>query len=391
MYNIRDYLKWRGDLSFEQDGFNEVDNLILSTLAYIEFDGVVPFDATSDRVQLKEIADQVYAAIDMDAPRAKNPFFTQIPMLFLEAAATKRFGGLELSFYINRIDLEHSEQFSAMVFSINDNLHYIAFRGTDDMLVGWKEDFQMSFMDEVQAQKDAVAYVKYIIEALKGNLYLGGHSKGGNLAVYAAVSLEEANDRMIAIYNNDGPGFQEKFLESSGYHEVLPKIHTIIPNTSVVGMMMEHLEEYVVVNSNQKGIYGHNAFSWEVLGNHFVNRQGLKKSSIILNRALRQWLSKITVEERASFVEVLFEILYASGLVTVSGIASDKFTAANGMLKAYKTMEPDAKKMMRRLISLLIEEGQKVFISSLGEDIGSLRIGNKHVANKKIKGYITLK
>ncbi len=391
MYNILDYLKWRGDLSFAQDGLNEVDNLILSTLAYIEFDTIVPFEKKSERILLSQIAGMAYDAIDFDAPRAKNQFFIQITRLLVEAAATKRFGSLELSRYINRIDQDNSEQFSAIVFSINDHLHYIAFRGTDDLLVGWKEDFQMSFMDEVQAQKDAVAYVKYIIETLKGSIYLGGHSKGGNLAVYAAASINEEYNRIIAVYNNDGPGFQDKFLESSGYHRMLPKIHTIVPKSSVVGILMEHLEDYVIVNSNQKGIGGHSSFSWEVMGNHFVYKPGLMKSSIILNRTLRQWLNKISVEEREAFVEVLFEILYASGLVTVSGIAKDKLSAANHMLKAFKNIQPDTKKMMKRLIYLFIEEGQKVLFSSLEEDINGIKIGNKRIMNRQMKGYITLR
>ncbi len=391
MYNILDYLKWRGDLSFAQDGLNEVDNLILSTLAYIEFDGIVPFEKKSERMLLSEIAEQAYSAIDFDAPRGKNQFFLQITRLLTEAAATKRFGSLELSRYINRIDLDNSEQFSAVVFSINDHLHYIAFRGTDDLLVGWKEDFQMSFMDEVQAQKDAVAYVRHIMKSLKGSIYLGGHSKGGNLAVYTAASIKEAYKRILAVYNNDGPGFQDKFLESPGYHYMLPKIHTIVPKSSVVGILMEHLEDYVIVNSNQKGIGGHSSFAWEVIGNHFVYKPGLMKSSMILNRTLRQWLSKIAVEERAAFVEELFEIFYASGLVAVSGISEDKLSAANNMLKAYKNMKPEAKRMMKRLIYLFIEEGHKVFFSSLEEDIGSLRIGNKRVINQQLKGYITLK
>lgn len=391
MYNILDYLKWRGDLSFTQDGLNEVDNLILSTLAYIEFDGIVPFEKSSERILLSDIADQAYAAIDFNAPRAKNQFFLQITRLLTEAAVTKRFGSLRLSRYINRIDLENSEQFSAIVFSINDYLHYIAFRGTDDMLVGWKEDFQMSFMDEVQAQKDAVAYVRRIIPSLEGRFYLGGHSKGGNLAVYTAVTMQEAHERIIAVYNNDGPGFQDKFLESPGYHQMLPKIHTIVPNTSVVGILMEHLEDYVVVNSSQKGIGGHSSFAWEVIGNHFVHKPGLLRSSIILNRTIRQWLNKITVEERAAFVEELFEIVYSSGLVTVSGISVDKLSAANLMLKAYKNMKPEAKKMMKRLIHLFIEEGQKVFISSLEEDFGGRKTGNRRSTNHQLKRYISLK
>ncbi len=392
MNNIMNYLDWRGDLSFAQDPFNEVDNLILSALSYIDYDGIVPFHLQEGSVVLSEIAQAAYDEIDFEAPSTKNPFFEDIPDLLLKAAATNRFGSLKLSCYINRLNYDDSEQFSAVVFTIHDQLHYIAFRGTDDNLVGWKEDFQMSFMDEVQAQKDAVEYTRYLLKDLEGELYLGGHSKGGNLAVYVAASVNEIQPRVLAVYSNDGPGFQENFLKSEGYHEILPKIHTFIPKSSVVGMLMEHLEDYVVVNSNQKGIMQHNAFSWEVLGKQFVYEAGVKKSSIILNQALRQWLNKITPEERAVFVEGLFEILYASGMNTISDITSEKRTAVNGMIKAYKNMSPETKKFIKKLIYIFIEEGQKILRQSIEDEIANGRLQiEESITKGKGKGYIKLK
>lgn len=391
MNNIMDYLDWRGDLSFEQDPPNEVDSLILSTLSYIEYDGIVPFQEQDTGVLLSVIARQAYDAIDFTAPRCKDPFFEYIPDLLLKAAETKRFGGLTLSYFINRLNYDNSEQFSAIVFSIHDQLHYIAFRGTDDNLIGWKEDFMMSFLDEVQAQRDAVEYTRYLLTKLKGDFYLGGHSKGGNLAVYAAASCEEVKDRLIAVYNNDGPGFQEKFLESEGYRNVVSKIHTILPKSSVVGMLMEHLEDYRVVNSSQKGIMQHNALSWEVLGNHFVYKTGVNKSSIFLNQALRQWLDGITMEERAEFVTELFDVIDASGLGTVSSLSSEKRLAVNAMLKAYSNMSPETKGFMRKLIYKFIEEAQKVVMQSIE---GELHINrqqtDKTIVRRRGKAYIKL-
>ena len=391
MNSIMEYLDWRGDLSFEQDPLNEVDSLILSTLSYIEYDGFVPFDGNESGVLFAEVAGQTYDAIDLTAPRCKDPFFEYIPDLLLKAAGTRRYGGLRLSYYINRLNYDNSEQFSAIVFSLSDQLHYIAFRGTDDNLIGWKEDFMMSFLDEVQAQRDAVEYTKYIVSNLQGDIYLGGHSKGGNLAVYVAASLEEIQDRIIAVYNNDGPGFQEKFLESENYHNVVSKIHTMLPKSSVVGMLMEHLEDYMVVNSNQKGIMQHNALSWEVLGNHFVYKQVVSKSSIFLNQALRQWLNEISMEERATFVEELFSIIDASGLGTISGISSEKRLAVNAMIKAYSNMSPETKGFMKKLIYKFIDEGQKVVWQSIE---GELRIGKQQtepkLVRKRGKAYIKL-
>ncbi len=392
MNNIMKYLDWRGDLSFAQDPLNEVDNLILSTLSYIEYDGIVPFKIQEGSVVLSEIAQIAYDAIDFEDPHTKNPFFERIPELLLKAAGTNRFGSLRLSCYINRLNYDNSEQFSAVVFTIHEQLHYIAFRGTDDNLIGWKEDFQMSFMDEVQAQRDAVEYSRYLLKDLEGEIYLGGHSKGGNLAVYVAASLEELQHRLLAVYNNDGPGFQENFLKSQGYHNILPKIHTYIPKSSVIGMLMEHLEDYVVVNSNQKGIMQHNAFSWEVLGRHFVYKSVLERSSIFLNQALRQWLNQVTIEERAVFVEGLFEIIHASGLSTISGITSEKRIAVNGMIKAYNNMSPETKKFMNKLIFKFIEEGQKVLMQTIEEEINIGRLQmNGRVVRRRGKGYIKLK
>ncbi len=389
MNNIMDYLDWRGDLSFEIDPLNEVDSLILSTLTYIEFDSLVPFEAKEGQIMLSDIARQAYDAIDFSSPRCKNPFFEHIPELLLKAAATPRFGNLRLSYYINRLNVDNTEQFSAIVFSFNEKLNYIAFRGTDDNLIGWKEDFMMSFLDEVQAQRDAVEYTRFVLQYLEGDIYLGGHSKGGNLAVYVAVKVEEARNRILSVYNYDGPGFQEGFLESEGYHQMISAIHTILPKSSVVGMLMEHLEEYVVVNSNQKGILQHSAMSWEVLGKHFVYMPGVKKSSIFLNQALRQWLSGVTIEERATFVEELFNIINATGLNTVSSITAEKRLSINAMLRAYKDISPETKQFMKKLIYKFIEEGQKILIQSIEEEfIPSRPEFESPVVKRRGKSYI---
>jgi hypothetical protein len=249
----------------------------------------------------------------------------------------------------------------------------------------------MSFLDEVQAQRDAVEYTRFVLQYLEGEIFLGGHSKGGNLSVYVAAKIEEAQDRIIGIYNNDGPGFQERFMESEGYHRIVPIIHTILPKSSVVGMIMEHLEDYVVVNSNQKGIMQHNAMSWEVLGNHFVYMPGVKKSSIFLNQALRQWLSEITVEERATFVEELFDIINAAGLDTISSITAEKRIAVNAMIKAYKSMSPETKQFMKKLIYKFIEEGQKVLRQSIEEELNiSKQQLEGPVVKRRGKSYIRL-
>ncbi len=211
-----------------------------------------------------------------------------------------------------------------MVFSINSEEHFIAFRGTDDTLTGWKEDLQMSFMDEVQSQKQAVIYMNRIFESFAGNFYLGGHSKGGNLAVYAiSDATQNAGNRIIGIYNNDGPGFQANIIQSEGYKNILGKIRTLIPKSSVVGMMLERGEEYTVVSSCETGIRQHDAFSWEVRGTNFVCEKKLTKKSANLNITVRACLNKLSIEERSQFADALFDIIQSPGAKTVGELTKN--------------------------------------------------------------------
>jgi Protein of unknown function (DUF2974). len=224
MQNIFDYLNWRGDLSFARDSFNEVDNLVMSVLAYVEFDGIVPRETDRGAISLSKVAERLSKKMAQPSPLDNNPFFSQIPGLLIKTAQSIRYKNIKLSGYVNQIDYEQSKQFSAVVFSMNSNQHFIAFRGTDDTLIGWKEAFQMSFMHEVPSQKQAVIYMERIISSLAGDFYLGGHSKGGNLAIYAAThATENIQDRIIGVYNNDGPGFHINVIQRKGYKKYWTK------------------------------------------------------------------------------------------------------------------------------------------------------------------------
>jgi len=383
MQNIFDYMEWRGDLSFARDSFNEVDNLILSVLAYLQFDGIVPQESSRDSISLLKAAERFGKTMDKPSSIDRNPFFKQIPKLLSKAAQTTRYGDIQLSGYENQVDYKQSKQFSAVVFSINSKQHYIAFRGTDDTLIGWKEDLQMSFMDEVQAQKQAVTYMNRIFSNLAGNFYLGGHSKGGNLAVYAAThATENIRDRIIGIYNNDGPGFQTNIIQSEGYQNVLGKISTFIPKSSIVGMLLEHVGEYKVVGSSETGIMQHDAFSWEVKGAKFVYEKGLTKESLNLNSTVRAWLNQLSLEERAQFVDALFDIIQATGAKTVGELAKEKLVMANTMIKAYKNMDTLTQLHLKKTIKIFFEESQKTLKKSITADIDLALSKKKWFYNK---------
>ncbi|MCL1886232.1 MAG: DUF2974 domain-containing protein [Dehalococcoidia bacterium] len=373
MQNIFDYLEWRGDLSFAQDGLNEIDNLIFSILAYLELDNIVPYEPCNKSITIKKLSSRNCEQLSKFSEIDYNPFLRQIPVLLHKTAQTARFGGIKLSRYVNVIDEACAEQFSAVVFSINPELHFIAFRGTDDTLVGWKENFRMSFLDEIPAQKHAVGYMINASACLRGNFYLGGHSKGGNLAVYAATHAgNNLRQRIIAAYNNDGPGFQSKVLNSDGYQSMFGKLHTLIPKSSVVGMLLEHAGDYKVISSNEIGIMQHNAFSWEVHGANFVREQGLTRSSLTLNHTVRLWLDQMTIEERSEFVDSLFDGIQATGARTVSDLTHDKLAIAFSMFKTYTHLDKQTRTHLRKAVELLFHESRKSLGTTLRNDWSNL-------------------
>ena len=269
MANILEYLDWRGDLTLLERPFNEVDNLILAEICYLDFSGFVPAGFQTQQVTLLDAASAYFAAHPETNMGVLVP--DQIPVLVEHAAKTARFSDVRLLGYVNRIDEETQTQFSALTMLLPDGSAYVAFRGTDDTIVGWKEDFNMAFTPEIPAQKYAAEYLRQVSGALPFRpLLVGGHSKGGNLAVYAAVFCgQDVQNRILAVYNNDGPGFYSSLLSLPEHKPVAGKITTLLPESSVVGMLLEHEEAYQVVRSTQVGLMQHDGFSWQVKGERF--------------------------------------------------------------------------------------------------------------------------
>lgn len=269
MANILEYLDWRGDLTLLERPFNEVDNLILAEICYLDFSGFVPAGFQTQQVTLLDAASAYFAAHPETNMGVLVP--DQIPVLVEHAAKTARFSDVRLLGYVNRIDEKTQTQFSALTMLLPDGSAYVAFRGTDDTIVGWKEDFNMAFTPEIPAQKYAAEYLRQVSGALPFRpLLVGGHSKGGNLAVYAAVFCgQDVQNRILAVYNNDGPGFYSSLLSLPEHKPVAGKITTLLPESSVVGMLLEHEEAYQVVRSTQVGLMQHDGFSWQVKGERF--------------------------------------------------------------------------------------------------------------------------
>lgn len=369
MSNILDYIDWRGDLTFKNDRFNEIDNLILSRVAYFYFDGVINSDeaitineAYNRFLNLKEENIRVLQKEDLD--------------LFPAVANSRRFGGLLLKKYINKRDLNEEKQFSAITVLLPDNTAYIAFRGTDNTLIGWKEDFNMSFMKSVPAQKDAKKYLNDVSKDTTGMLRIGGHSKGGNLAVYAAAFCDnDIKDRIIEVYNNDGPGFFEEIINTPNYQSILPKIHTYIPQSSIIGRILNHEEKFTIVKSTQVGIYQHDLYSWQLKGNKFVEMQEVTKESEFIDKTLKKMLKEVDEEQRKKFWMALYEILSSTKVETLAEIRENWFSNSKIFLDTYKNLDEESKKIINTTL--------KSLLSVAKENIKSEKNKTKEYKNRK--------
>ena len=305
MADIFDYLLWRGDLGMDAVPPNPVDTLILSELSYIGFEGLVPGDFLHP-VPLKVAAEAFLALPDReDRVRTKKD-----ADLIAACAQTERFGSLRLVFYRSELLPEQQSQFAAVTWLLPGGTAVITYRGTDLTLTGWKEDFNMSFQESVPAQEKALRYLEAFARVHPGPVCLAGHSKGGNLAVYAAARCQpELRERILFAHNHDGPGFHSAMMADPGYREALPKVRTFVPQSSVVGMLLEHEEPYTVIRSRQLSLLQHEPYSWEVLGGDFVRMAQIDENSRFLDRTIKTWLANTTMEERNAFVDAVYEVL----------------------------------------------------------------------------------
>lgn len=310
MTNMFDYLTWRGDLTFTQDAVNSVDALIFSTLSYIRYAGDLETNPAAE-VTLKAAAEELLSQENLE-----NRYRSKTDLELLRAAAdTLRFGNTRLCMYRDRLIPEQETQFAAMTFLLDDGTMFLAFRGTDYTLVGWKEDFNMSFRQVVPAQLLAEQYVREAGAEYFLPMRLGGHSKGGNLAVFAAArSSPMLQKRILEVYNHDGPGFTSYLMGDPGYLAMVPRIKTFVPQSSVIGMLLEHEEPYSVIRSTSHGVMQHDPYTWEVVGRSFIPVPEITQSSVFLDATIKTWYANMTDQERNNIVDVMYQILSTDGV-----------------------------------------------------------------------------
>ncbi len=372
MANMMDYLDWRGDITLEVSPFNEVDALILAELSFVDFEGIVPPPEIGRGIALHEAAELYFSRRGGQDDDMGVLVPGTIVKMLRKLMHSARFGNMLLNGYAALLDDAIEQQFAALTIDLGNGSVYVSFRGTDDTLVGWKEDLNMGFLDEIPSQRQAVNYLTRMARQYGDRtLRIGGHSKGGNLAVYSAAKAPaEVQERIIAVHNNDGPGFAWPISETPGHRRIASRIRTILPQTSVVGMLLEHEKDYQVVYSTYEGIYQHNGFSWEVKGTQFVHLDDFSREGKLVDEALDKWAASLSAQQREALADALYSVFTATGAKTLSELNEEKLRSAAAMLKTYKNLDRETRRMMNEAFKLLLRLGTRGFVQDAQEESG---------------------
>lgn len=364
MGNSIDYLIQYGKYDFTEKPFNDVDNLILCQLSYLKFEVMVP-ELGKRRKNMK--------LMDIFTHPLREKLFTderyEIPNrgLFEAAAFSKRFQNMSINYISCQIDVDKQLQFAAMTFFLENDITYVAFRGTDETIIGWKEDFNMAFISPVPSQLLSVEYLDRVGKKIPGSFMIGGHSKGGNLAVYSAMKCsDEVRKRILRIYTNDGPGFVKDIFSSDDFEMVRERITKIVPQSSMIGMLLQHQEEYQVIESSGKGGMGqHDPYTWEVREGSFVHKQDLTYGRKLFNEKLNSWVEELDEEQRSVFVETLYKIILVTEAETLMDLTDEWKENSMKMINAVKDVDTDTRKMLTKIIGAMftVKKRKKVKIA----------------------------
>ena len=353
MSTIFDYLKEVTYDSIYDRPFKELDVLALTELTYLPFGHIVPQgDTTGIPVRLSDAMELINRTTDFIVSN-------QHLQLVDELATSKRFKNIKLLNYVDEYDPDVQKQFAAMTYRLSLDTYLVVFRGTDDTLIGWKEDFHMTYMDHVPAQKRAASYLQHVMKEFpKGRFLVAGHSKGGNLATYACSYLPDSLfERVDAIYSYDAPGLNKAIIETEGYQRTSPNIRRFVPQGSIVGMMLEVPEPTTIVKSRAfGGFVQHDAFTWEIKDYSFVTVSETSPDSQQTDLTLKQWVRETSAEERKKFFDTFFGIFLDAGITSINDLTDLKQLAkAKEILQNAQDLDPTEREMLERLAKQLID------------------------------------
>ncbi len=358
MTNLHDYLSWRGDLLTADVPLNDVDHLILSELSYVNFGDVVPEWRQGKSVTIAEAADRLLA-FDPQEKKLDQTFYLwkDLRQLLSGLRASPRFAMMEISRPARVVDDE--TQFAAFCIRVAEDRYVIPFQGTDSSVIGWEEDLMLALDEAVPAQNAALEYLNAAAAELKGQFILSGHSKGGNLAVYAAAHADASVRRRVdKIYSFDGPGFTSNTLSLEGYRDIERKIVHIIPEYSLVGLLLTHTVNSVVIKSNSIGLLQHNGFTWQVKGGRFVQAKGLNEGSRKVGEIISNWLDQLDQEQRREFVTLLCKSLKRLNVERLEDIRLPALIRIPNVIRVMATIGLESKKEVIKALRQAIQGGR---------------------------------
>lgn len=372
MSNAIDYLDWRGDVPMDVSPFNEVDALIVCKLTSLDFTDIVPAEGSMALADAAACYFERYGDKDVRLGVLLAPGTVTMVKKLLQS---RRFEGVVIHDYINHVDDSNAEQFCALTASLPDGTRYVAFRGTDDTIAAWREDFNMSAHDAVPAQLDAAEYLHRAGWRFGGKLRVGGHSKGGNLSVFAAMTVpEELTERITDVYNFDGPGFRESVQDFPGYQRIRQKIRMFVPQHSIVGVLLHNDAPYEIIESNETGTAAHNGFTWQVLGTRFVRCDKFSLRTRVYREAIRDWAEKLDLQQRQDLINAVFDALESTGAKTLTDLTEQR--VRNALTAARDLLSDETE---RALFTESMELLARAYISSARKSLPVIR----HFVRKK--------
>ena len=368
MANINEYLLWRGDLPFSlKYCFNEIDSVILARFSYLIF----------NKIKMESFETIESVSIKMKDFENDEFLYNGDKELITNLGNSFRYKDLVVSDYINNNNRELEKQFGAITIHFPNNEMYISFIGTDSTILGWKEDFNMAFMENVPCQIAGKDYVQMIADKYPNKkIRIGGHSKGGNVAIYSGISARtDIKNRIIKIYNYDGPGFNKDIINKYGNDDIVSKIETYIPQDSVIGRLLNHKEKMTVILSNEKGILQHDIYSWQVLKDDLIHLNKNTEISEDIDKTLTDWLEETTNEQRKIVIDAVFELFYSTESNTFGEMSKNFSKNLPIILKKYGEIAKEDKDIIINMIKLIVstyisifKEREKMKLESIKND-----------------------
>jgi len=352
--NIVDYIKKYGNTDYSVEPFNNVDRLILSQMSYLKFDGLVPYAYKGD---MEPVLISDMAKMENVCDLFQDERYAKQNMAFFEAlAGYRRFSGIGLNYYVNIRDTQWEIQFSAITAFLPTGQVHVIFRGTDESIIGWKEDLNMAFMTPIPAQEKAVEYVNFVASRIKGDFSVGGHSKGGNLAVYSAMMCpKEVQDRIVRIESHDGPGFSKEVLKDADFDAIRDRIHKFVPQSSVVGMLLETVENYEVVSCKNVSIFQHNPYNWLVSGNDFLKKDAVRRHKLFQDESINNWANSLSAEELKELSDSMFDVFNGAGITDLNDFNGNTAQSIKKVLDAMDALPDERKEKVKGIMECLFK------------------------------------